>query len=67
MAGGALKPYFTGQEEPRKVMTTCQNVFTGDIENVGKLLVTVHSLKCSETFLFGDYFKEDAIAWLGNT
>ena len=43
-----LKPYFTGQEiPPRRRVTTCQKcIRTGDIENVGK---TVLSLKCLVT------------------
>lgn len=43
-----LKPYFTGAEKPpRTRVSTCQKcIRTGDIENVGRLHVTVHSLKC---------------------
>ena len=46
-----LKPYFTGAEiPPRTRVSTCQKcIRTGDIENVGKLHVTVHSLRCLVT------------------
>ena len=42
-----MKAYFTGQEiPPSKRVTTCQKcIRTGDIDNVGKPLVTAHSLK----------------------
>ena len=43
-----LKPYFTGAEKPpRTRVSTCQKcIRTGDIENVGKQHVMVHSLRC---------------------